>query len=336
MKAIQFIDARSAHEAVRLLRKYGKRAQLFASGADVLYMLKDRIEGPAVQQPEILIHLGKIPDLNRIVELPDGGVKLGPTVRLIDLIGSSFICNNFSLLSRAAERIASPQLRNTSTVAGNLCQKPRCWYYRTPDIICLKKGGSTCWAIEGDNRYYHAIVEGGPCHIVHPSDLAPCLVSLNARVHILSAERNAEKELAVEDFFTTTANSLYQENVLGPNEMIVNISIPPTFSAFRQVFEKATVRQSDEFALVSVALAARFQGRICADSRITFGGVSPRPYRAHVAEDALRNVDPTDDNVTHAAKAAFSEAKPMTMNAYKLDLAAGLLLRAFRAARSFR
>lgn len=328
MDRLQFIDARSAAEAVSLLRKYGKRAQIYASGADVLYMRKDRIGGPAIVTPDVFIHLGAVPGLDRIETAPDGGLEIGPMVRLTQLIEAPAVIKNFPLLSQAAEKIASPQLRNTSTIAGNLCQKPRCWYFRNPDIVCLKKGGSSCWAVEGDNRYYHAIVEGGPCHIVHPSDLAPCLVTLGARLTLLGPR--GQREVPIGEFFVIPAQSLLQENTLGTDELIIKVSIPGRYRSYAQVFEKATVRQADEFALVSVALAASFSGAVCADCRIAFGGVSPRPFAAKRAEEALQGVVVNDDIITAAVGAAFRDSKPMSMNAYKLDLAAGLLRRAFR------
>src|SRR5919198_1279151 len=162
MRAFDFIDAGSAQEAVDLLTTHGKRAQLFASGADVLFMLKDTIEGPMETSPDVLSNLGKVRELEGIGHDPTARLSLGAITRLIDIIEHQVIQVHYPLLGQAASQVASPQLRHTSTIVGNLCQRPRCWYFRNRDIACLKKGGSTCWAVEGDNRYYHAILEGAP------------------------------------------------------------------------------------------------------------------------------------------------------------------------------
>jgi xanthine dehydrogenase YagS FAD-binding subunit len=328
MRAFDFIDARSAQEAVELLTTYGKRAQLFASGADVLFMLKDAIEGPMETPPEVLINLGKVKELEGIGHDPTRGLVLGAMTRLVDIIEHPVIQAQYSLLVQAASQVASPQLRHTSTIAGNLCQRPRCWYFRNRDIVCLKKGGSTCWAVEGDNRYYHAILDGGPCYIVHPSDMAPALIALDAQIHILGSK--GARSLPLEEFFVTPVQRLYQENILERGEVITALTVPPTPAETKQVFLKSRVRQADEFSLAAVALAAQVKGGTCLDCRVVLGGVSPRPHRVVAAEEAIKGVPLTEHNIQLAAAAALADARPMAMNAYKLDLTRGLVVRAFQ------
>jgi xanthine dehydrogenase YagS FAD-binding subunit len=328
MRAFDFIDAHSSQEAVELLTSYGKRAQIFASGADVLFMLKDAIEGPMEPAPEVLINLGKAKEMEGIRHNPSGGLWLGAMTRLIDLIEHPLIQVQYPLLVQAASQVASPQLRHTSTIAGNLCQRPRCWYFRNREIVCLKKGGSTCWAVEGDNRYYHAILDGGPCHIVHPSDMAPALIALKAQIHLLGPQ--GPRSLPLEEFFVTTVQRLYQENVLERGEIITALTVPAAPEETKQVFLKSRIRQADEFSLAAVALSAQVKGGICLDCRVVLGGVSPRPYRALAAEGAVKGKALTDENIQQAAAAALAAAKPMTMNAYKLDLTRGLVARAFQ------
>jgi xanthine dehydrogenase YagS FAD-binding subunit len=328
MRAFDFIDAHSPQEAVELLTTYGKRAQLFASGADVLFMRKDAIEGPMETAPEVLINLGKIKELEGIRHDPSTGLALGAMTRLIDLIEHPVIQARYTLLAQAASQVASPQLRHTSTIAGNLCQRPRCWYFRNRDIVCLKKGGSTCWAVDGDNRYYHAILEGGPCYIVHPSDMAPALIALDAQIHILGPK--GTRTLPLEEFFVTTVQRLYQENVLERQEVITALTLPPVSPEMKQVFLKSRVRQADEFSLASVALAAHAQGGTCIDCRVVLGSIAPRPYRDIAVEEAIQGRPLTADNIHRAAAAALAEAKPMAMNAYKIDLTRNLVVRAFQ------
>ena len=328
MRAFDFIDAHSAQEAVELLRTYGKRAQLFASGADVLFMLKDAIEGPKETPPDVLINLGTSTELEGIRHDATTGLWLGAMTRLIDLVEHPLIQARYPLLMQAASQVASPQLRHTSTLAGNLCQRPRCWYFRNRDIVCLKKGGSTCWTVDGDNRYYHAILEGGPCYIMHPSDMAPALIALGAQIHILGPQ--GPRSLPLEEFFVTTVQRLYQENVLEREDIITSLSFPPVSAELKQVFLKSRIRQADEFSLAIVALAARVQAGTCIDCRVVLGGVAPRPYRATAAEEAIKGSPLTAEQINKAAAAALAAAKPMAMNTYKLDLARGLVVRAFQ------
>jgi xanthine dehydrogenase YagS FAD-binding subunit len=326
MKAFELVDARSAEEAVALLARLGPRAQLLASGADVLYLRKDGIAGPAMSPPEVLIDLGAARGLAGIRQAPDGGLVIGAMTRLCELLEHPVVAERYGLLAQAAAEVASPQLRNTSTVGGNLCQRPRCWYFRHPDVVCLKKGGSTCWAVEGDNRYYHAILEGGPCHIVHPSDLAPALLALEATARILGP--GGERRVALEAFFVSTRDDLYRENVLAADEVIVGLELPPAPAGRRQVFLKASVRQTGEFALASVAVATAIAGGRLRGCRVALGGVAPRPLRALAAEAALEGREPTPATLAAAAAAAVAGARPMSMNAYKVELLRNLVRRA--------
>jgi xanthine dehydrogenase YagS FAD-binding subunit len=180
--------------------------------------------------------------------------------------------------------------------------------------------------VEGDNRYYHAILEGGPCHIVHPSDLAPALIALDASVEILGAE--GTRTLPLESFFVTTAQDLYRENVLGDQQLITRVRMPPPPPGSRQVFVKATVRQGDEFALASAALVVRARTGICDHARIVLGDVSHRPYRARAAESAILGREITAAAIRTAADRAVEKARPMSGNAYKVNLARNLLRRA--------
>ena len=278
--------------------------------------------------PDVLINLGKVPELAGIHHDPTTGLRLGAMTRLIDLIEHPLIQEQYTLLAQAASQVASPQLRHTSTLAGNLCQRPRCWYFRHHDIVCLKKGGSTCWAVDGDNRYYHAILEGGPCYIVHPSDMAPALMALEAQIDILGPK--GTRTLPLGEFFVTPVQRLYQENVLERQEIITALTVPPPAPETKQVFLKGRIRQADEFALAAVALAAQIKGDTCVDCRVVLGGVAPRPYRASAAEQAIKGKPLTAANVDQAAAAALADARPMTMNAYKVDLTRGLVTRAFQ------
>jgi xanthine dehydrogenase YagS FAD-binding subunit len=191
----------------------------------------------------------------------------------------------------------------------------------------LVDAGSAAVAVEGDNRWYHAIFEGGPCHIVHPSDLAPALLALAAAARIRGP--GGERRVPLEEFFVSTRQDLYRENVLRADEVIVSIEVPPAPAAgLRQVFLKAAVRQTGEFALASVAVATALEGGRLRGCRVALGGVAPRPLRALAAEAALEGREPTRETLAAAAAAAVAGARPMSLNEYKVELLHNLVRRA--------
>ncbi|MBI2985975.1 MAG: xanthine dehydrogenase family protein subunit M [Deltaproteobacteria bacterium] len=326
MKSFQLIDARSPQEAASLLNKYKGKAQPLAGGGDLLYLMKDRIEGRQIQMPDVLVNLESIPKLDSISYEKGKGLKLGAMALVSDVEANKTIRERFPILAQAAAEVASPQLRNMGTVGGNLCQKPRCWYYRNAHLPCLKKGGSTCYALEGDNRYYHAILEGGPCYIVHPSDLAPALIALNSQVALVGPKQS--RTIPLESFFVNTKQNLYQENVLKPDEIVQEVSVPEPKEGSRGFYLKSRIRKSWDFALASAAVQMEIAGGVCRDCRIVLGGVAPLPYRAKDAETALKGKKINEQVALKVAEEALKAAQPMSMNAYKVDLAKTLLKRA--------
>ena len=217
--------------------------------------------------------------------------------------------------------MASPQLRNQGTIGGNLCQRPRCWYFRG-DFHCAKKGGDTCYAIEGENRY-HAIFGGDPCYIVHPSDTAPMLVALGASVKV--AGQGGERTVALEDFFVLPDEELYKENVLQPGEMVTEIIVPAPASGLVSSYRKVRERGSWDFALASVALALRLSGKRVEEARVVLGGVAPKPWRSLAAEAALTGKQLDATTARTAAQAAVADAEPLEQNRYKVLLVKGIV-----------
>ncbi len=203
-------------------------------------------------------------------------IRIGALTTINELASSPLIQKNFPGLRQAAQSIGSPQLRNMGTVGGNLCQRPRCWYFRDLLFQCRKKGGSRCFAPTGRNKY-HAIFGGGLCNIVHPSDLAPSLISLEAKIKIASKE--GEKEILLSDFFTPPSVSLRRENKLQPGEVLTEIIVPKPLTQLKSAYIKLTERSSWDFALVSVAASAEVQGAILKKPRFVLGGVAPIPWR---------------------------------------------------------
>jgi xanthine dehydrogenase YagS FAD-binding subunit len=236
----------------------------------------------------------------------------------------------FPGLAEAAHSIATPQIRNLGTVGGNLCQRPRCWYFRLEEVICLKKGGSECYAASGENKY-NAIIAGGPSYIVHPSDLAPMLLALGATVTVMGAA--GKRVIPLDKFFTLPSEgNIRRENVLKNEEIITEIHVPASPLAARSTYLKFKERESLDFALASAAVAVRLTGRTVQDARIVLGGVAPIPWRVPAAEKFLVGKELKPDVLAEAAKIALAEAQPLEKNAYKVPLAQTLVRRALAKA----
>jgi xanthine dehydrogenase YagS FAD-binding subunit len=269
------------------------------------------------------VNLKTIPGLSEIRHR--GGLRLGALVTLSDIEHHPGVLEKFSFLAQAASLAATRQLRNTGTVAGNLCQHPRCWYYRSPLFHCWLKGGEKCFAFEGENKY-HAILGGGPCHAVHPSDLAPALIALNAKVQLTGPAR--KREMSLEELYAKPKRDHRQMTVLGPGELIREIQIPIPSKKSRGIYLKEMERRAWSFALVSVAAHVTFEGDRMAEVDIVMGGVAPVPWRAKEAEKVLTGEKVSAVVAKAAGEAAVVAAKPLRDNEYKVNLAKELIKKA--------
>jgi xanthine dehydrogenase YagS FAD-binding subunit len=326
MQGFELVDARSLQEASALLKKHGAKAQALAGGGDLLYLMKDYVEGPKMKSPSVLVNLESIPGIDKVRYEPGKGLAMGAMVKVADVEADRTVAEKYPVIRQAAAGMGSSQLRNMGTLGGNLCQRPRCWYYRKREIECLKKGGETCWAKGGENRYYHAILEGGPCYMVHPSDMAPALIAAGAIVTLVGGK--ASRSVPLERFYVTTKDNLYQETVLAPGELVAEVRVPEPKQGTRSAYVKARIRGSWDFALASAAVSLRATNGVVQEARVCLGGVSPRPYRAEAAEKALVGKKADEAAAKAAAEAALADAEPMSMNAYKVDLAKAVLKRA--------
>lgn len=292
---------------------------LMAGGTDLLGEIKDGIADPA-----IIIDLKTLPGLSHIKKEKDG-IRIGSLTRLSDLAENTLIKNECPALHEAALSIATPQLRNMGTVGGNLCQKPRCWYYRDAQVKCRKKGGSRCFAHNGRNKY-HAILGGGSCYFVHPSDLAPALISLDAEVIVATSKK--DKTVSLTDFFTLPSVNVRKENILAAHEIVKEIRLPLGKKGEKSTYVKLKERGAWDFALVSAAVKGTASGGVLRDIKIVLGGVAPVPWRLKQAETLLKGKKITDNLVRQAAREALKEARPLKENGYKKDLVETVLSRA--------
>lgn len=318
MKNFSYLNPKSLDEVAPLAAE--PESWLIAGGIDLLGEMKN-----GIVQPKTVVNLKAVPSLNYIKLDDAGGLRLGALTTLAEIEKHPEIQKRFTALSQAAHSVATPQIRNVGTLGGNLCQRPRCWYYRNAALHCLRKDGKDCLAMAGENKY-NAILGGGPDYIVHPSDCAPALIAFGAEVTI--AGPNGIHTMPLENFFILPKENVKRENRLRPGEWVTEIHVPPPAPASRSVYLKVKERGSWDFALASVAVSARMDGAICKSVRIVLGGVAPAPWRSVEAEIVCAGKKLDERVATAAGKAPVADAVPLGKNDYKIDLAANLVKRA--------
>lgn len=332
MKAFEWTNPTSVGEAVKLLRVEPRDGDVddqprpLAGGQDILTSMKEQIT-----RPSRLVNLKGIRGLDKIEGDARRGLKIGALVTLTQLEENRDVRRSFPGLAQAAESVATPQIRNLGTVGGNLCQRPRCWYYRLEEVVCLKKGGTECYAATGENKY-NAILGGGPSYIVHPSDLAPMLLALGASVVIEGS--GGKRTVPLDKFFTLPKEgNVRRENVLKNDEIITEIQVPASALAARSTYLKFKERASLDFALSAAAAAIELDsGGSVRQARLVLGGVAPIPWRAPAAESFLVGKKLEPGTLIEAARLALQGATPLEKNAYKVPLTQTIVRRALAQA----
>lgn len=321
MRSFEYHRVTSVAQAIALLAKYGEKAAVLGGGTDLLGLMKDGLHGPKLRTPEHLIAVKWIAGLSK-VEDRAGGVRLGANATVDEVATSELVVTRFPAVAQAAKAVAVPQIRSLATVGGNLCQRPRCWYFRGKLFDdCLRKGGGSCYAPGGENQY-HAVLGGGTCNMVYPSDLAPALIASGAKIDIAGPKGN--RQIPLEQFYVTPEKNVLRENVLAPGELVVSVELPKPAAETRGVYLKLKERQAFDFAVTSVAAVATVRGGALLEPRIVFGGLAPYPFRARKSEQAAHG-RPLKECLTVACGAATAGAQPLSQNAYKVAAAKGLL-----------
>lgn len=316
LNKFEHISATTVEEAASILGQYKGKAKVIAGGTDLLGVMKKEI---LPESPEVIVDLKTIPGLSYIKE--EGGVlKIGALTSLKSVANDTTVKSKYSALAEAADKVASPQIRNMGTIGGNLCQEVRCWYYRQPNnlFFCFRKGGALCQAVPGDNRY-NAILGGAVCFAVCPSDTPIAFGALNATIV------TNKRSIPTGDFFKVLGD------VLEDDEIVIEIQVPEPKVGTKQTFLKFTVRKAIDFAISSVATAITVEGGTVSDARIVLGAVAPFPYRATAAEDALKGNAITELVAEAAGAAAVKDAMPLPHNAYLVPLTKGLVKKAILA-----
>ena len=324
MKSFELYEPTTVSEAAGLLTRFGATGRPLGGGSDLVTgVMKDWVQGKGMPYPQALVDLTTIPELHGITVGADGA-RIGATTTLAEVVENQQIQTAYPMLADAAHSVASPLIRNFGTVGGNINQRPRCWFFRGENFACYKKGGDFCYAVTGDNRF-HAIIGGELCYIVHPSDTSTALLALNASATVVDGS-GAPRAVPFDNYFIGPREDVLRENVLKPGEIMTEVKIPSLPAGTRQGWEKLKDRQVYDFAIVSVAVQFTEQGGVWQDGRVALGGVSPVPYRAKVVEDALKGKD-IRQNVRQAAAQVRTVARPMSLNAYKVDMVTALIER---------
>jgi len=315
MKAFANVNPRDLKDAVAQLQK--PNAVAVGGGSDLLGMVKERLV-----EPDVLVHLRAVRGMDQ-VSSKGGEVAIGGLITLDNLSRERLIRDRYKVLAEAAESVATPQIRNAGTLAGNVCQRPWCWYYRN-SFPCFKNGGNRCFSITGENQF-HAIFGGGPSFIVHPSDTAPALMALDAKFRVTGPA--GDRTVAAADFFALPRVNAARENVLAPGEVLASIHLPKAAAGFRSTYHKVLDREAWTHAVVSVAVALDMDGETCQSARIVLGGVAPIPWRLPKVEAMLAGQRITPELAAKAGEASVAGANPLAKNGYKIPLTKAVVSR---------
>jgi xanthine dehydrogenase YagS FAD-binding subunit len=322
MPQFDLLQPASVEDALDLLDRHGEAAWVLAGGLDSLDWFKDRIK-----RPKVLVDLSRVEGLHGVGE-QDGGLVIGAMTTLAEVAGHKDVRERFGLLSQAAGAAASPQIRNQGTIGGNVSQDARCWYYRG-GWTCYRAGGNTCYADTpvGMNRE-HAIFEAERCVAVNPSDTAPAMVALDARMII--RRKSGTREVAAQDYFIGPAYDITRMTVLAPGDLLTAIRIPAAFAGADFYYEKVRDRRVWDFPLVNIAAALAMSGGRIERARLAVGGVAARPLRLVRVEEAVAGRPRAASTAELAGPLAIDEARPLQYNGYKVPLVRNLVKRALR------
>jgi xanthine dehydrogenase YagS FAD-binding subunit len=316
LKAFAYVNPASEREALAALVPERGKALPLAGGQDVLAMMKDYL-----LQPERLVNVKGA--LDGAIAVDGGALRIGAAVKLADLVEHAVARKLYPALITAAEGVGTPQIRHQGTVGGNIMQRPRCWYFRSEDFPCLKKGGSRCYAVEGENQH-HAIFGDGPCHIVHPSSLAVPFIAYGAKFRV--AGPNGAREVDAGEFFQMPSANLYGETVLQPTELLTHVILPAPGQ--RSATYEVRFKQAHDWPIAAATVNVVLDGSTVKSARVVMGAVAPIPWRVPAAERALLGKPLGESSAIEAADAAVVGARPMSGNAYKIQVAKTAVKRA--------
>lgn len=320
MKSFEWTEAESVDQAVGQLNG---SAAIKAGGVDLLDLMKEHIA-----EPSRLVSIRKIDGLRGIQENGDG-LRIAPLVTLAELAENDIVLDKYTALAQSAGRAATPQIRNMATVGGNLLQRPRCWYFRNEAFDCRKKGGTRCFAQDGENQY-HAIFDNRTCAIVHPSATAVALVALGAQLELTGPK--GKRDVLLEEFFVSPEQDVRREHSLGEGELITGIIVPAPKAGTTSAYIKQGEKESFDWPIADVAVVLERDGETCRRASIVLGAAAPVPKRAVEAEKVLAGKKIDEALARSAANAAMQGATPLAKNGYKIPVFETIIRRTILAA----
>jgi xanthine dehydrogenase YagS FAD-binding subunit len=320
MKKIYVYRPVTIEQAMQLLSLHGAEAGVYAGGTDLLIRLKNRLK----QAPSYLVDIKKIDNLRYIREDAQGGVQIGALTKLSEMVESDVLAKKYPMLVRAIGMISSPELRNASTLGGDLLQEVWCQYLRG-GYSCWRNGGYICYGAIGDNSYYHSAMGGRLCYAVYPGDAATALIPFDARVKL--ATPSGIKELTVEQLVPgdMMVDGRIQSHVVRSNEILTEVVIPPPRPGARTSFEKLRPRGVWDFAMASLGMNLEVRDNVIDDARVVFGGIAGRPLREKTVEAFLKGKTLGAGLIEEVLPRALTDAAPLKYNAMKIEMAKGLL-----------
>jgi len=321
MHAFEYASATKKEQVATLL---GDQGSILAGGTDLLALMKDDIV-----TPKRLVNIKQVEGLRGISYQPSSGVRIGALTTLAELSESTHDLAAYPMLTEAALEAASPQIRNLATIGGNLCQRPRCWYFRNGmGLLAMKNGKSM--VVDGDNRYAAILGNDGPAYFVSPSTIAPVLIALGAKVRIYSAKASGTgvRELPLEKFFVIPPAEGQREHDLKPDEMVMEIVVPPLSKNLKTSSYEVRQRAAFDWPLAQAAVALEMNGNTVKSARVVLGQVAPVPWVSEEAAAALAGKPVNNDTAMATANAAVAKAKPLSRNKYKVTLAKAAVKRA--------
>jgi xanthine dehydrogenase YagS FAD-binding subunit len=321
MKPFVLVQADSLADAAKETAK--PDTALKAGGVDLLDRMKEGFESPGT-----VVSISRVQGVSEIAAGPPA--KIGAMATLSAIAAHPGLQKTYPALAHAAAGAATPQIRNMATLGGNLCQKPRCWYYRLEEFDCRKKGGKDCFALQGENRYLALFDTNLLCCCVHPSATGTALSAYGATLEIVSPK--GTRTLPIDKFFHRPTADPTRENTLAPGDVIAAVTLPAPAPGQRSVYRKLKEKESFDWPLVETCVVLDLDGGVIRDARIFFGSVAPTPYRSKEAEAALNGARPSPELARKAAEAAVAAAKPLSQTAYKARLARVELERALKEA----
>jgi len=325
VKAFAYVNPTNEKDAVAALSPEFEKSQPIGGGQDLLARMKDYIT-----QPDRVVNVKGA--LQSSVTAANGGLRIGAAMKMVDLAEHADVGRLYPAIAAAAIEVGTPQIRNQGTVGGNLNQRPRCWYFRNEEFVCLKKGGNVCFTPQGENQF-HAILGGGPSFIVHPSSLAVPMIAYGATFRLFGP--NGERLVPAAQYFTPPTQNVRVENVLAPNELLTHVILPAPGNVKSGHYE-VRYKTSHDWPIAFATVLLTMNGSTVQSARVVMGAVAPIPWRSQPAEQALAGKTVTEATAAAAADAALRDARPLSQNAYKIQVAKTAVKRAILRAAGIR